>query len=358
MIRAVTRLIFLLVVFSCARGESLEDAVRALGKKVMARLAPADAPRVTSRSLSSLPAAEVVRAQGILDRALRRRLRNPVPVDVSLTISENLHGYLLVAELRKENTVLVDMLEFRPDLPPAQTRPAVALEKRIVWEQSSAILDLVILADQMLLLDTTRIARFERNASKWELKETFVLTATSGRDPRGRLEISGDSLSADLPGVACKGMWKPALSIQCDEGGRFPADRNTMDLHDWRAPFFHSAEIGNDVYVAEVDGRTRVYDATRNPAGTFDDWGSDFVPLSDACGGSYVAATAPGDRKTVDSIALYGVVNRAPVRVSDPTEVPGPVTALWPTATGALAVARNLSTGSYAAYALSVDCGR
>jgi hypothetical protein len=353
--------LFLLICF-CAqaetRAETLDDAVRALGKKVMARLGPDDAPRVTARSLTSLPSADVLKAQATLDRSLRRRLRNPIMMDITLTISENLRGYLLVAEIRRDNGIQVEMVDFRPDPPASQVRPAVALEKRVLWEQPTPILDVAIVADQMILLDTTRMDRYERNGAKWELKETAAITPVNVRDPRGRLQVSGDSLDMELPGFVCKGMWKPMLAVQCDEGGSFSADRNTTDLHDGHPAFFNTTEINGQRLVAEVDGRTHVYDASNNAAGSFDGWGSDFVPVKDSCGGSYVAATAPVDRKSGDSIALYSVIDGAPFRVSDPTEFPGPVTALWPSGSGAMAVVRNLSTGNYAAYALSVDCGR
>jgi hypothetical protein len=358
MIRAVTRLILFAVICWGARGESVDDAVGALARKVTARMGANEAARVTSRNLTSLSASETVKAQAALDRALRRRLRNPTLVDVSLTISENLHGYLFVAEIRRETGSQFEMEEYRPDPPPVPARPALSLDKRILWEQSAPILDLAIVADQMLLLETGRIARYERNGAKWELKEAFALAGMNVRDPRGRLEISGDSLSAELPGVQCKGTWKPSLAVQCEEGGRFSAGRNTTDFHDWRGAFFNDAEIGDEHVVAEVDGRAHLYDTSHSPAAVFDEWGSELVPVKDSCGGTYLAASAPTDRKSADSIALYSVIDRAPVRMSEPAEFPGPVTALWPTGAGALAVARNLTTGSYAAYALSMDCGR
>jgi hypothetical protein len=143
---------------------------------------------------------------------------------------------------------------------------------------------------------------------------------------------------------------------QCEDGGRFKAARNTQDLHDWRGEFFSSAELGGDSFVAEVDGRIHVYDGAHAPQAVFDGWGSDFAMIA-ACGGRHVAASA-GDNAASDSIALYDVANRAPVRVSEPIGLPGPVTALWPAGEGAIAVARNLSTGKYAAYSLSLDCGR
>ncbi len=354
----------LLLICLCARAETLDDAVRALGKKVIARLGPDDAPRVTARSLTSLSSAEVLKAQATLDRALRRRLRNPMTVDIALTISENLRGYLLVAEIRHDNATLVEMVDFRPDPPTAQPRPAVALERRLLWEQPAPILDLLLVSDQIILLDPTRLDRYERNAAKWELKETAAIPPVNVRDPRGHLEISGDVITVELPGLICQGMWKPMLTVQCEEGGRFSAARNTVDPHDGHAPFFTTADIAGQRLIAEIDGRTQIYDASGNAAGSFDTWGSDFVPVparnssNDSCGGPYVAATAPGDRKSVDSIALYSVIDGAPFRVSDPAEFPGPVMALWPAGTGAMAVVRNLSTGNYAAYALSVDCGR
>jgi len=360
MIRAVARVILFVLVCMYARAENLDEAARALAKKVLARLGPTESARVTSRNLSSLAAGEASKAQAAFDRALTRRIRNPTPVDISLTIAENVRGYLLVAEIRRESATAVDMVEFRPDPSPAATRPALVIEKKLVWEQPTPILDLALVADQMLVLDSIRIARYERNGAKWDLKETAAL-APSVRDPRGRLEIAGDSFSAELPGTVCTGTWKPALAMQCDEGGRFSAERNTIDLHDWRGAFFQSAAIGNEVLVGEMDGRMHIYDSAHAPAGVFDGWGSDFVALADSCGGSHVAATAPGDRQSADSIALYDVVNHAPVRAGEPLSFPGPVTALWPAGTGAglaIAVAGNVSTGSYAAYALAIDCGR
>src|SRR5258708_40049250 len=99
------------------------------------------------------------------------------------------------------------------------------------------------------------------------------------------MEVAGDALSAELPGIACKGTWKPVLVMQCEEGGRLSASRNTMDLHDGRGAFFQQAQIGSDYLVSEVDGRTHVYDSAHAPSDVFDGWGSDLVSLTDPCGG-------------------------------------------------------------------------
>jgi hypothetical protein len=358
MMRALTRVILLVLVGCYARAESLDDAARALAKKIQARLGPTETARVASRNLSSLPASEAAKAQAALERALARRVRNPMPVDILLTFSENVRGLLLVTEIRRESGTEIDLVEFRLDPAPVSARPELAIEKKQIWQQAEPILDVAVVAGQMLVLDGRQVVRYERNGSKWELMDTAAFPPVNLRDPRGRLEVAGDAFSAEIPGEICKGTWKPALTMQCEQGGRFSAARNTLDLNDGRGPFFQQAELGGVDLVAELDGHTRIYDAAHNLTGVFEGWGSDLVAIADACGGKHVAGSAPGDRQAPDSIALYDLVNGTPVRVSEPAALPGPVTALWSSDTGALAVARNLSTGTYEAYALSIDCGR
>jgi len=50
--------------------------------------------------------------------------------------------------------------------------------------------------------------------------------------------------------------------------------------------------------------------------------------------------------------------DRDPIAVSAPINLPGKVSALWTQASGdsAIAVAKNLETGSYEAYRLTVAC--
>jgi len=337
-----------------AGAETLDDAVAALAKKITVRLAPAEVARVTTRNSSSLAAAEAAKVQPALNRALQRRVREPKLVDVMVTISESLRGYILVAEIKRENEPAVEMAEFRPAAPAAAAaRAAVAIASKMVWEQDAPLLDLAISGDQMLVLDTAGVSLYNRNAGKWERTASAPIP-TNLRDPRGRMEVAGDALTVHLPGVACSGSAKLASSIRCEEGGRFTAGRNTLT---GSGESFSSVEIGGDTLVGEPDGRTHIYDAAHAPQGVFDGWGSDFVALA-GCGGRHILASSAGDQHAPDSVTLYDLLNRAPSPVSDPLEFAGPVTALWPAGDGALAVIRNLSTGKYAAYNLALDCGR
>jgi hypothetical protein len=108
-----------------------------------------------------------------------------------------------------------------------------------------------------------------------------------------------------------------------------------------------------------VDGRTQIFDANFDAVGAVNGWGSDLAATDARCGGgSQILATKAGDAQEADSVRAYSMVNRAAVAITGPVEFGGPVTALW-TLNGisAVAVVRDLATGRYAAYVLTVVCG-
>jgi hypothetical protein len=125
--------------------------------------------------------------------------------------------------------------------------------------------------------------------------------------------------------------------------------------------FYQSGEIGGDSLVQELDGRVHIYDETRSPHGTIDGWG-DFAVVNSACGQLVIATSAGTGRGSPETAALYEIANRTSMRVSEPLDLPGPVTALWPalwsSGERALAVVHEEANDRYAAYALTVDCGR
>ena len=356
MIRAVARGFLLLMIAVALHADTLDEAVATLAKRVSARLETTETARVTTRNMSSLAAADAAKAQTALTRALQRRVRNPMQVEVTLTISENLRGYLLVAEIRRGAETVIEMSEFQSA--PSLTKPAISpftIESKLLWEQETPILDVALLSDAMLVLDTAGLVRYERREGKWERAAALELPVIV-RDPRGHLETSADSITIQEPGVTCTLPIKMTASAQCQDGGPFKAARNTQDLHDWRGEFYSSVELGGDSIVAEVDGRVHIYDGAHAPQAVFDGWGSDFAMIA-ACGGRHIAAAA-GDAASSDSIALFELAGRTPVRVSEAIEFPGRVTAVWPAGEGAVAVTRNLFTGKYAAYSLTLDCSR
>jgi hypothetical protein len=112
--------------------------------------------------------------------------------------------------------------------------------------------------------------------------------------------------------------------------------------------------------LAAIDGKTRIFDAALDPAGTAAiQWGSDIAGTDAHCGaGSQVLATRPGDRDRPDAIQAFTMIDRALEPLTEAADFPGPVVALWTSGgTAATAVARDLRTGEYAAYVVTVVCG-
>jgi hypothetical protein len=336
------RISFLLLASTLMCAQSMDDAVRGLSAKVLAHLAANEIAHLTSRNLSSMGPADAAKVEASMDRALRKRVRNPMQVDMTLTISESARGFLLVAELKRENDQIVEMAGFRVDAVASVTHPKFTIVKRIMWEQEKPILDIAMIGDQMLVLDTDGVSRWEG-----QQRVESASIPVNVRDPRGGLVVA-DAITVHVPGSICRGTLKP-LELKCESGGEFISGRNTIELPDWPPSYSH-AQVGEEHLFAEPDGWVHVYDGARKQVAMFGDWGSDFT-MAEGCASNRILATSPNDR---DSVALYEMVNHAPVRLSDPVEFPGPVIALWP----ATAVARNLSTGRYEAFQLTVDCGR
>jgi hypothetical protein len=213
-----------------------------------------------------------------------------------------------------------------------------------LWEQAAPILDVAVTGDAMFVLDTGGVAKYERRE-----QVGVIAAASSVRDPRGRLEVEGESVTVQLPGLICKG----ETALHCEAGGMFSAGRNTLEGEPAR---FSAARVNGVELVAETDERTHVYDSSGRAVAAFDGWGSDFVALQGGCGAGRVLASSASD--SADSVALYEIVNNAASRVSDPVEFSGAVTALWAARDGAVAVVRNSVTGRFEAYLVGVDCGR
>jgi hypothetical protein len=333
----VIRAVFLMLA-GVASGQSMDDAVRLLATKTGAHLAANEAAHVISKNSSSLSQADASKIQRDFDRAIRKRLRNPEAVDCALTISENVHGFLLISKVRDD----VEMTSFRVEH--VIDRPRASIAKAKIWEQDTPILDMAVIEDQMLVLDTAAVTRYDHG----QRMETIPINILMPRDPRGRIEIAGESLTLQVPGSVCKGTWKP-LAIKCEPGGEIVSGRNTLEVADLPA-HFSRVQAGEITLLAEADGRVHVYDATRKPIAVSNEAGD----IAAACGSVRFLVSGAGDRESLDSLALFELANANLLRVSDPVEFPGPITALTPT----LAVARNLSTGRYEAYSLTVDCGR
>ena len=340
--------VWLLLLALPACGETLDEAVRELSVKVAARLGKGSGARVTVHNLSSLPGTEATRARGLLGRALR----GAKAVEVTLTVSENLGGLVLVAEAAGSG---VDMVTYAPDVAVHPARPSI--EKRLLFEQQTRLLDVQTIDEWTLVLDTRAVTVYGTGAPS----EQPVGVTPPLRDPRGRLEVHEDELTVSLSGRTCAGSWRPRLSLTCAEGkepARFSAGRNTLEAAGW-PEHYSLARAGAFYLLTLADGKVHIYDAQHKAVATFDGWGADVA--QDYCSGSdRVVASGAAGPDAADTVALYAVADRRAHAVSDALELPGPVVALWPAAKGpgVVAIIRNLTSERYAAYSLTWDCGR
>jgi hypothetical protein len=330
-------------------GQTMEDAIRTLARNVAAQLAPGETAHVSERSLSPAYTAETTRARTLLDRALRRPpARGAALVEVVVTATENLRGPLLVAEIQKSQETVVETASYSAQPLARATRPA--LVSKLLWEQAEPILDLSLMADQSaLVLSPSGVKLCHRGEAQCEMKEARSLSPTV-RDPRGKLVVSPDSFVAYFPDGA-------SGEFQIDgEQVHFSPGQNTFETAGGEK-FFSVARAGSYRIVTGLDGRTRISQGSQTSV--VNDWGSDVVGIASSCEtGPLVVATSSGESTGSDSAAAYDIASQPPRAASEPAQFAGPVTALWPAPGGALAVVHQLATGRYAAYNLTLDCGR
>ena len=385
---ALAALLFLAPQSSSA-ADDLPGAARELARKTVNFAGPRGSVSASFRNLSSLPDADLAQ--------VRREFESVVPapnadnssqIEARLTLSENDTQFLLVEEARKGDESQVWISGWRRSQPAQTASSGIALEKRLMWEQDEQILDVAVAGDTMAVLSPSQIAFYGREGSAWKLRQSAPIGSPRPwpRDLRGHLRVLGGRIQARLPGIACEGAPPPTFSWECkpadepwvlESGSRslllagFRKDRNYFEgsvttqngARKSGAPFYSAAAVeepsGTLWLLALIDGRTQVYDASFEPSAAIPGWGSDIAAITARCaGGSPVLATRAGDATEPDAIQAFAIVNRAAVPLGASTLFPGPVTALWrSTATSAMAVARDVSRGKYAAYEVTLACG-
>jgi hypothetical protein len=385
---AVLSALLILLPLDAPAADDLGGAVRELARKTIAFAGRGEPVSVSWRNLAPLASGDFNQARLSFDAAVREgggRVTEIAPVvEARLTVSSNPSQFLLVEEARKGDDLQVWIASWKRTAPTgAPTGSAVTLEKKLVWEQEEPILDVVLLGPGILVLSPSSVSlRLESAAQSLPLTPSRPWP----RDMRGHLRVNGGGFRAYLPGVACSGGLDPSLTMEChpsdepwtlDAGPRgvllasFAAGRNHFDgrvstangSRKTLAPFFSAAsaeENGHPYWLlAMLDGRTQILDAALDPVGSVASWGSDLAGTEAHCGGgSQTLATKAGDAREPDAIRAFGLVNRTPVPLSAPLDLPGPVTAFWSLGGNtALAVVSDLASGRYQAYVITVNCG-
>jgi hypothetical protein len=377
---------------SANAADDASGAARELARKTALSAAKAAPVAVTWRNLSSLESA-VAQARlafetALQDAGLRIGDISPV-VEARITVSENASQFLLVEEASKGDEHQVWIAAWKRSQPATSIPQGVVLEKKLVWEQAEQILDVAFPPAGMLVLSPSNITLYARNGTQWDAQRTVSLSSPRPwpADLRGRLRLKGSGFQALLPGLQCEGTTEPSLSAEChasddawvlESGSRslllagFAATRNYFDgrvmtqtgQRKTIQPFYAAASVETQGrtwwLVTALDGRTQIFDAAFDPAGALGaQWGSDIAGTDAHCAaGIQVLATRAGDRSQPDAVQAFTLVDRTPQPITEAVEFPGPVLALWTSGgSSATVVVRDLRTGKYSAYVLTVVCG-
>jgi hypothetical protein len=332
---------------------------------------------ISMRNLSTLRSAETAEIRRVFESQLNAA--GQPAAEVQLTISENLTHFLLVAEIHRGGERQV-LLESWPRTPSTITsaekdkRTQVTLAKTLLWEQDLPILDAAQAGGALLVLDATQVLLVRAGQPQ---SAAIPATHPWPREIRGRLLAGDSTFTAYLPGTICRGGTQPQLSLECHDSqdpwllapgaiAVFTPDRNLfqghLDIEPGGArdlpPFYSAAPAGDSWIFAAADGRAHVYSSAWEAGAHIDQWGSDIAGIQTPCG-ARVLATRPTGVAEPDAIQPYQMepADDTPRPAGPALEFPGPITALWSAGSFALAVARDLQTGHYAAYRLAPSCG-
>lgn len=375
MLRVGFALLFGLTVVARTEAQSLTEAAAPLAGRISSLLPRRATVSLEFQALTPLAMAASSRFLSALQDELRKTgvdvtTAAPPESRLRVVVSENARGLLLVAELPGKDARQVVMLPWSRALP-NDTKAALRLVAKAVWEQAEPVLDLLLLDSdsQLLVLGPARVGMFRLANGKWtpDGQASLSLVRPVPRDPRGRLEYVAGAVRAFLPGTTCSGQAAPQVALTCTAGNepwplnprdatlavRWVSDRNVLEADGMRSSFYSAA---GGLFASSDQ---RIEDRAGTAAPGTDVWGSELAAVENACGsGNVVIAAMAGDSAEHDQVQVFEMVNGQPVARSDALALPGPVTALWPAETPGQAtlVVRNSKTGNYEASRLALAC--
>ncbi len=282
------------------------------------------------RNLSSLDAARIADFQQALEAKLQRRGMKLVGEDAAdaaaeITVAENLRAIIFAAEVRRSDAreVVLVSLDREEAAAKSDARPAVRLQRELIWSQPDAMLDFIVLPaavdapSRLVVLEARRVVIYRSADGRWQAQESHPLPVMpAARDPRGTLTAPGSdadaSIAVDLPGVKCALKTSERLELSCS--------------------------MARDIR------------STVEP---------DSVSLAFSCGaGSQALVSGNSDWTRPDSLRVVDVTDHAN-QVGEEMWFSGPILALWPGAESKTArvIWRDLATGDYEAGIVTASCG-
>lgn len=370
-----------------------------LAQRIAAIVGPGTAAvKIVNRS--SLNAAETEDIRRTLLAELSAYSVQPAALEqsaatVQVSLSQGLQNYVWIAEIHQgtnEPVVVMVSVPGAVEVTAGTPTAPLSMRKSLLWTADDRILDVALMGGNpghMIVLEPERIGLYQQQNGNWQQEQVLALVHVRpwSRDLRGRLILRKDHLfDAYLPGVYCRSSTTAPLSVTCDDSDDpwpltanpgdpsafFSATRNFFTgalspgiQKQTIAPAFYSAAaLPRDKYTlwvfAGVDGHVHFLDGMTDQTLPGIDWGSDVASVKSGCGQGWQVLATSNKNGTGDEISAFEIADREPVLVSQPAEFTGSITALWSEAdsSDAIAVSRELETGKYEAYRLSIDCHR
>lgn len=408
-----TILTFLLIFTALAAGSGAQVAlasgsdpwsseVRTFAERISTAVKGASAISFEVKNISTVDA----NSASAIEQQLREELarsglqiqpRDSAESSVDVTLSEDIEGYLWIAQIsdrRTSGNQIVMLTIGRPSTALEDMRPAPVLRKTIFLQQQDAMLDFAEIATptanegprRLLLLEPDQIVVLQENGGAWVVRDSAPIrhSVPWPRDLRGRIRATGTGdFQAFLPGVVCTGNLTP-LSVSCREGAdakwrlqntgfSFVANRNYFT----NSPHGVAGKLQTDVPIAysialdlsgdglrwivpDADGETLLFKSGESSWVSLGKWGDEIASVKVPCGGQWdVLATGAGDWTQRDYLQTYEISDSNATSAGQSLEFSGPILTLWSNENGnaVRTVSRNLETEMYEASIVSVSCG-
>jgi len=311
---------------------------------------------------------------------------------VQISLSENLQGYVWVAEIHQGTNppVAVIVALSRSALAGSPQGPVLpGIIKTFLLDDENRILDLAILSgspQRIVVLSAEWVLLYSLQNGHWQQNQVLPIAHSRPwpRDLRGRIVLRPDHLfDVYLPGTFCRAAAAAPISLACSQrDDPWPLGAADINLNAFFAPsrnfftgalspgvgrqtstsaFYSAAPIPREKYTLWVfsatDGHIHLLDGVNDQIAGSLAWGSDLAGVRSNCGrGWQILATSRNDGP--DRVTAYEVADRDFAVASQPADFNGPITALWTESDSgnAIAVSKNIQTERYEAYRLSVAC--
>ncbi|MGB9243577.1 MAG: hypothetical protein WCC03_09505 [Candidatus Acidiferrales bacterium] len=315
------------------------DGVKALADKIAASVRPSRAVSLEVKNISSLGPADVEAIRAALETELAGRgFQLGSGAGVEVTLSENVEGYVWVAEIRrngKEETLQRIAILPVPIAPAESSRKKqerLELSANLVWQQRREFYDFAVYYwpagvshSTLIVLESDRLVYYRSTSNDWQVWTTVEFPHSKSRTRDAERGIfPGDHLVIS-PGVRCSGIIVEPEKLKCEL-----TDVTSTIGRGWVGPKVHGYD---DVVGATVGER---------------------------CGGDTMAiATGAGDWTEPDSMqgllletyASSGIPSGSPIKFDGPVMVMSGGVNLR-------AIVRNLKTGNYEGYIVTATCSQ